>query len=612
MRHSLFVALAVVLAVMVGVGACSSSSSGPGPDAGCTSADASVTSYLSLDAGPAACQSCIRSACSASIETCSTDCNCNTSAVSALRCIEGVSSVASVASCVSDLTGASDNALVQVGTCLAGCAASCGAGAADAASCAMVDATVTAYLDAGIGAGACSTCLQVQCGASVQACAEDCQCNATTVGVLQCLGGLGSNASIASTTACVAPVEGSGSDPKVLAVGSCLVSACAGACGLQSEAGATEAGDAGCSGSGVATAVSTGFAASCAVLSTGGVECWGRNNKGQLGNGSTNNSPAPLPVSNINNAVAVGNGNEFACALLADGTVDCWGYGATGVLGTGSTTTGATGSLTPVAVPGVSSATALAVGGGVVCVLLEAGTVQCWGDDVYGEIGAGGPESAVPSLPVVVPNLTGVKAIAAGNVFVCALLSAGTVQCWGDDSYGELGYIATSQLFSSTPVAVPGVTGATAISTGLYAACVLLSDGSVRCWGENVMGQVGNGADGSVVGTPVPVSGLSDVVGLAAGGNYSCAVSANGTVECWGDMYAASGTILYTYSANPTSIVVSNVTSLAAGLFAACALQSNGAVVCWGDNTYGELGDGSTVSSPSAVQVTGIGGCSGP
>jgi alpha-tubulin suppressor-like RCC1 family protein len=218
------------------------------------------------------------------------------------------------------------------------------------------------------------------------------------------------------------------------------------------------------------------------------VECWGSN-------GDPGGPSVPTTVSGLTRATAVAvGGADYACALLLDGTIRCWGSNGRGQLGNGSTTD----STTPVAVSGVTGAVAIAAGDYHTCAVMADGTVACWGDNDFGELGLGtssGPQACVNGAPcalapVKVPNLSGATAIAAGQTDTCALLSDGTVRCWGWNVDGELG--DGTQTPSSTPVVVSGLSGATAIAMGDYTACALVASGDVVCWGFDDSGQLGS------------------------------------------------------------------------------------------------------------------------
>src|SRR3989441_3000983 len=258
-----------------------------------------------------------------------------------------------------------------------------------------------------------------------------------------------------------------------------------------------------------------GFRA-CMRLPAGTVQCWGRNNFGQLGNGDGNlaDSSVPVAVRGLTTATRVVTGDSHTCALLGDGTVQCWGVGDSGQRGDGTFNNIST---VPVAVVGLGNAVAVAARGYHSCALLGDGTVWCWGRNVDGQLGNGtrasvdcSPGSCGSSTPVQVGGITGAAAVIAGGYHTCALLSDGTVQCWGRNAEGQLGDGTTTS--SSTPVRVGGVTGAVAVSAGILHTCALLANGTVKCWGAvgNGFGQLGNGATtGS--STPVTVTGTGVV-----------------------------------------------------------------------------------------------------
>jgi alpha-tubulin suppressor-like RCC1 family protein len=415
-----------------------------------------------------------------------------------------------------------------------------------------------------------------------------------------------------------------------------------------------------------AVMLAAGSVHTCALLSNGTVECWGAAYHGQLGNGTTTGSAVcaggrcsmnPVPVSGLTGVIAIAAGAAHTCALLSNHTVKCWGLNTFGQLGdgmsTGPETCTAGGtygcSSLPVVVTGLSGVTAITAGHGHTCALFSGGTVECWGDNAYGELGNGsctGPQQcantdgayACSTTPVVVPGLSGVTAIAAGDegTHTCALLSGGSVECWGSGEMGALGNGMTvgpqtctwgsfNYTAFTTPVAVSGLSGATSVAAGQDVSCALVSGGGIACWGANYLGQLG---DGTATGpqkcsmvyacstTPVGVSGLaSPAISVVTGGADTCALLSNGTVECWGTSVqgglgvgADAGMLQCDFGSQCSTVPVAvsgltGVTSLVAGAEHTCALEANGSVWCWGNNTTGQVGSAAAAAAQTPVRV---------
>ena len=220
--------------------------------------------------------------------------------------------------------------------------------------------------------------------------------------------------------------------------------------------------------------------------SDGSVACWGRNETGQLGNGSTTDRPSPGAVPGLSGVKSLAAGYSHVCALKADGSVACWGSNGSGALGDGSTTA----RLNPTTVPGLSNVTAIATGFGHTCALKSDATLACWGSNGSGQTGS----TTATLTPRAVPGLGDVVALSASNSHTCVLRAAGTVACWGFNANGELGGGASFPMNSITPVAVLDLTGVVALAGGSQSTCAALADGRLYCWGLNANGQLGDGS----------------------------------------------------------------------------------------------------------------------
>ena len=234
------------------------------------------------------------------------------------------------------------------------------------------------------------------------------------------------------------------------------------------------------------------------------------------------------------------------------------------------------------------------------CALKPDGSVACWGDNQYGQLGDG--SLVTSATPVTVPGLTGLLALSAGGGHTCALKADRTVSCWGQNVRGGLG--DGTVVNKSSPTAVTGLTGAVALSGGTLHTCALKADATVVCWGVNDTGQLG---DGTLIDrlTPTAVPGLTNVVAISAGKQHTCALRSTGTVHCWGlnaEGQLGNGNIDPVSPPAPVRVAnLSGAVAIDAGTDHSCALKGDGSAVCRGRNTDGQVGDGSLSLTRTAV-----------
>jgi alpha-tubulin suppressor-like RCC1 family protein len=328
--------------------------------------------------------------------------------------------------------------------------------------------------------------------------------------------------------------------------------------------------------------ITAGNRHSCGLSDDGTVRCWGGNFAGQLGRGNTDSwgelpgqrggQLPPVDLGTDRTATAISAGGDHTCALLDDGTVKCWGSNGSGELG--QTTSGQNGDepgemgddLPPIALGTGHTATAIAAGFSHSCALLEDGTVKCWGSNLSGQLGYGNTsnigldEDMGDNLSIVALGAgREATAITAGDGQTCALLDDGSVKCWGDNDKGRLGQGDQADRGdepgemgdSLLPVALGTDRTATAISTGYGHVCAILDDDTLKCWGENSEGRLGLGDTNHRGDAPGEMGDALPVVDLGAG---------------------------------------RTAVGIAAGDDGTCALLDDALVKCWGSNGFGQVG----------------------
>jgi len=361
--------------------------------------------------------------------------------------------------------------------------------------------------------------------------------------------------------------------------------------------------------------VATGADFTCAVSNEGGLFCWGRNDMGQLGEGSTTAQPNPVMVFPSGAQVTrVSAGATHACAIAA-GALYCWGNNASGQLGMDSTAAGlepalvALPGVTEVAVGGYLEAVASPVPHGHTCAVTAAHAVYCWGDNARGQLGLGDLGSrTVPTLVSGLSAATGADAIALGARHSCVRTASGGVACWGERTVGQVGDGMASVQPALAPVTVR-LSGVGALAVGERHGCltdISGGDPELLCFGSDAEGQIG--ADGpSYVTSPTAPSvggGLSSARPnlVAAGRAHTCLLRLGdiGGLKCLGANNQGQLALPASGELGAVSDVALPATNLpqaiAAGGDHSCALLADGELYCWGDNRHGQLGDGTTTS----------------
>jgi alpha-tubulin suppressor-like RCC1 family protein len=346
-------------------------------------------------------------------------------------------------------------------------------------------------------------------------------------------------------------------------------------------------------------ALAAGSTHACLRRLDGTVACWGRNDDGQLGDGTRTPHATAGAVAGLDDAISIAAGDRHTCAVRMGGSVVCWGGDDAGQLGDG----GGARRLTPTPVAGVTGARAVAAGDDFSCVLRSNGGVICWGADGAGQLGDGAAGATTQPPTPVVGLPAGVRSIAARGRHACALDDADTVWCWGANDKGQLGDGTT--IDRPTPVAVLGLTDIIAVSTGRGHSCAATRNRGLRCWGDNSDDQVAGLSPTEPAPVVVPI--VLQATAVAAGDRHTCAIDRpDGVIYCFGandhgqlGEPRSSGLPAQVGSFGVVRAIVSG------GAFS-CAITADDAVFCWGDHRWGQLGTGGDVLRPTPVRVPGV------
>ena len=422
--------------------------------------------------------------------------------------------------------------------------------------------------------------------------------------------------------------------------------------------------------------VSTGGIHTCVLIFSGEIKCWGAGVDGRLGHGGTDNKPAPVTVlvassgtDPLKDIIEISAGSTHVCAMTTSGRALCWGKGNRGQVGDGKYIS----RKHPVAIVergGRESSLRLGIktlpwscysdgtcarlspekiyqnsGGGVLgqislgssftCALMSRGEVVCWGMGDFGQLGNDAvnsrnvPEVVVKSSGSTIP-LKDIVQVSSGGSHACALTSSGEVKCWGWGAFGQLGngYSANK----NAPVDVPKASGESAplsniiqISSGFSHVCAVTTLGKVKCWGDGSFGQLGDGQNNlnshvvDVLEEADSSNLLGDIVQVASGTFHTCAVTTSGRVKCWGsggngelgnNSNSTTSFPVEVSSGKSSSTELEGIVQISVGGSHTCALTSSGQVRCWGEGEYGRLGNGDADDKNYPVTVLAENGAS--
>lgn len=337
-----------------------------------------------------------------------------------------------------------------------------------------------------------------------------------------------------------------------------------------------------------------GVAHTCGIQEDGTLWCWGYNLSGSVGDGTHANRSDPTAIGTDHwRSLAVGD--YHSCAIRDDRSLWCWGLNTSAQLGDGTLGERAS----PVLVDSTHAWAAVTAGAIHTCALTMDEQLWCWGSDASGAIGAGVTISMVPRQ--IEPGFAW-SAVAAGNGFTCGI-TEGSVRCWGANDVGQLGDGTTLAHASAAPISSPRTDWASVV-THSTTVCALANDGALACWGENRQGEIGSDTAAPIQSTPHPISVPSATwKAIAPGTFHACAIDGASHLWCSGD----NGSGQVGNGEGGSQLVPLQVegswTAIVAGAVSTCGVR-DGQLWCWGDNGAGELGDGTTVARQTPVQTS--------
>lgn len=359
--------------------------------------------------------------------------------------------------------------------------------------------------------------------------------------------------------------------------------------------------------------VAAGTRTSCSIGERGALDCWGANDRGQVGDGTTTRRLVPTDVLGVNEPVAsVATSGEHTCAVLASGALSCWGRNDAR-----QTSASAADVLTPTVVRLQSPprGVQLATGARHACVRLSNASVSCWGDNTSGQLGDGSRQSrARPGLVAGLPATDGVLSVSAGQDSTCVVTVGGRTRCFGAGERGQLG--DGTKVSSVLPgFAAPpdsrtneGLPRASSVSVGAAFACAATARGTGFCWGAGEFGQTTQSDledSSAALGLRSAGGGLLfDVLQVSAGGRHACARQSRGGVLCWGDNTAgqlANPQILPNTTIPVQILMLGAAEDISAGGVHTCVVSTSGGLECWGANAQAQLGVGDVLPRTNAI-----------
>jgi alpha-tubulin suppressor-like RCC1 family protein len=362
--------------------------------------------------------------------------------------------------------------------------------------------------------------------------------------------------------------------------------------------------------------ITASFSSTCGISKGNDINkvyCWGDNQYGQLGNGTNTDSSVPVAVTDSGalDFKQISTGSSSTCGIAADNKTYCWGRNDAGQLGNGTNTDSNVNVPVEVTDSGARDFKQIvATGHAFVCGITADNKTYCWGRNNYGQLGDGTEINRNVPVEVTDSEDLDFKQISTGSSSTCGIAADNKTYCWGYNRYGELG--DGTEINRNVPVEVTdsGARDFKQISTGYsYHRCGIAVDHKTYCWGKNQYGQLG---DGSKTDRNVPVEVTDsedlDFKQVSVASNATCGIAADNKTYCWGrNQYGQLGNRTNTDSSVPVEVTDSEARDfkqISTGSGSMCGIAADHKTYCWGRNDYGQLGDGTKIDSSVPIIIT--------
>ncbi|UYL10322.1 Ig-like domain-containing protein [Bdellovibrio sp. SKB1291214] len=344
--------------------------------------------------------------------------------------------------------------------------------------------------------------------------------------------------------------------------------------------------------------VATALNHSCGILSGGILKCWGGNENGQIGDGTTTRRLLPTIVDSGVTYSDISTGGNHSCGITTSGILKCWGYNYYGQLGDG---TSLNKRVSPVVIDSGTLYSEVSVGSSHTCAVTTVGVLKCWGLNSSGQLGNGTKVDA--TSPTIIESGVFYGHVGSGNSHSCGITTLGVLKCWGNNIYGQLGDGTTTDRLIPTIIDSGTVTRVVASTQNT---CSINSSGILKCWGANGYGQLGDGTTTNKA-SPTVVDSANSYTSVSSGWAHVCGVTTPGEIKCWGfNSYGQLGLGHTVNKTTPSSVESGTAYSFVSGReYHSCGITNSGVLKCWGFNSFGQLGDGNELRklTPAVVDM---------